>query len=122
MKIEDAGPRLRERIHQALQDKSTNYADQNRSPLSSPKPEQAVCNGSDGQIPGETKHVQRVRIVIESFRRKLLDPDNLCPKYFLDGIKYAGLIPDDSPDKIELIVRQTKVDSHEDERTEIEIG
>jgi len=113
---------MRERIRQALRDKSTNYADQNRSALPSAKSEQTVCHGTDGQIPGKTKDVQRVRIVIESFRRVLLDPDNLCPKYFLDGIKYAGLIPDDSPDKIELTVLQSKVDNKEDERTEIEIG
>ncbi len=65
------------------------------------------------------RHVVR----ITSFRRKLLDPDNLSGgvKYFLDGVRLAGFVPDDSPDKIILEVAQQKVAQIDEERTEIEV-
>lgn len=50
----------------------------------------------------------------------MLDPDNLCPKSLIDGLRYAGLIPGDEPDKIELSISQERC-AKEEERTEIEI-
>lgn len=66
--------------------------------------------------------LQRV-VRITSYRRRLLDPDNLAGgcKYFLDCCKYSQLIPDDRPQDIILEVRQEKVKSKNQERTEIEI-
>ena len=65
------------------------------------------------------RHVVRIC----SFRRRLLDSDNLIggSKYFIDGLRHAGLIPDDRPQDITLEVCQEKVKRKEDERTEIEI-
>lgn len=42
---------------------------------------------------------------------RLLDADNLCGgvKYLLDACRYEGLIPEDNPEAICLIVRQRKV-------------
>lgn len=62
----------------------------------------------------------RVRVRVVSFRSRLCDPDNLCPKYFVDCLRYAGLITDDTPELITLEVSQVKVKRGE-ERTEIEI-
>src|SRR4051812_9263623 len=45
----------------------------------------------------------RVLVRITSYRRHLLDPDNLCAKYFLDCCRYAGILRDDSPEEIELV-------------------
>jgi hypothetical protein len=70
---------------------------------------------------GEDIHTARLVVRIVSLRRRLLDPDNLCPKYFIDGLRYSGLIPGDRPQDIILEVRQEKVSSKENERTEIEI-
>jgi hypothetical protein len=61
----------------------------------------------------------RLRVVIISFRARLCDPDNLFVKPLIDAIRYARLIPDDSPDHIELTLRQVKVYHYSDERTEI---
>lgn len=62
-----------------------------------------------------------VRIV--SFRCRILDADNLVggTKFFTDGLRHAGLIPDDRPQDIILEVRQEKVASKSSERTEIVI-
>ncbi len=63
-------------------------------------------------------NAKRVRVCVVSFRARLCDPDNLCPKYFIDCLRYAGLIADDTPDCISLEVRQVRCRRSE-QRTEI---
>lgn len=92
-----------------------------RRSLSSAKPEPAVCNEPVAEKKGEAEHSTRIRVSIRSFRTRLLDPDNLCPKYFLDCVRYAGFIKDDSEKFITLEVSQIKVKTKSEERTEIEI-
>lgn len=72
-------------------------------------------------LEGETLHPNSVHVIIVSYRRRLLDPDNLCPKYFIDCLRYAGIIKNDTPDDIHLHVGQRKVKTKQEERTEIEI-
>jgi len=83
------------------------------------EPERPVCNESVGKEAGEMGHSATVHVRITSFRTRLLDPDNLCPKYFIDCLRYSGLIPNDRAEDITLEVRQFKVKTNE--RTEIEI-
>ena len=71
--------------------------------------------------PREAGHASRVRVCVVSFRSRLCDPDNLCPKYFIDCLRYAGLIADDAPDCITLEVRQVRCRRAE-QRTEILIA
>ena len=70
---------------------------------------------------GEGRDASRVRVCVVSFRARLCDPDNLCPKYFIDCLRYAGLIADDAPDCITLEVRQVRCRRLE-QRTEILIA
>lgn len=56
---------------------------------------------------------------VTSFRRRLLDEDNLAEKYHVDCLRYAGLIPGDAPGQARIITTQEKVSRKEDERTEI---
>lgn len=63
----------------------------------------------------------RVRVRVVSFRSRLCDPDNLCPKYFIDCLRYAGFIADDAPECITLEVRQVRC-RRDEERTEILIA
>ena len=63
----------------------------------------------------------RRRVTVTSYRVRLLDPDNLCIKYHIDGLRYAGVIRDDTTNDIELFVRQFKVKTRQEERTEIEV-
>lgn len=83
------------------------------------KPKRALCNESVGKAHGEKGNPGRIRVGIVSYRKRLIDPDNLCPKYFIDCLRYAGIIPDDSAKHITLEVSQEMSD---DERTEIEIS
>lgn len=63
----------------------------------------------------------RFRVVVTSFRCRLTDLDNLCPKWLIDALRYRGRIPDDSPDHIVLEVRQQKVAHKSEEGTLVEI-
>ena len=62
----------------------------------------------------------KFRISVTGRRRRLIDPDNLCPKYLIDCLRYAGAIPDDRAQDIELSVRQEKIGSKEEEVTIVE--
>jgi len=69
----------------------------------------------------QARDAVRFLVCIESRRRKLLDPDNLCAKYVLDCCRYAGLIPDDRPQDIEFKCFQTQVETEEEECTIVTI-
>ena len=96
---------------------------QNRHSPSHSQPQPSVCHDTLGKAQGKESHSGRVQVRIASYRRRLLDPDNLAGgcKFYLDCCRYANLIPDDRPQDIELIVTQQKVKHRTDERTEIEI-
>lgn len=64
-----------------------------------------------------SKYVVRVT----SVRKRLLDEDNICEKLTVDGLRYAGIIPSDAPDKTHIITTQRKVQKGETEHTLIEI-
>ena len=93
------------------------------APLPHPVPKPVVRKSA--QIKNEGKERSpvgpRFRVTITSYRCRLLDADNLCPKFFIDALRYKHLIPDDSPDHIILEVRQQKVDSKPQEGTLVEI-
>lgn len=91
---------------------------------SSPEPEQAVCHESVGPPPGKESHPGRCIVRITSFRRKLLDPDNLAGgvKYFVDALRYEKIIQNDRLEDIELHTSQVQVSHRRDERTEIEVS
>lgn len=91
-----------------------------RSPPSS-QPEQVVQHDTLAEKPGEGINPARVHVRITSFRRRLIDPDNLCPKYFIDSLRYAGIIPNDREEDIILEVSQVKVKTKAEERTELTI-
>lgn len=64
----------------------------------------------------------RFRIVrVKSFRMRLLDSDNLVPKWHIDALRYAGILPSDAPDRARIETSQEKVRNKSEERTEIEI-
>lgn len=97
------------------------YEHQTRRAASGSKPEQAVRHESVAEEAREARHTDRVHVRVVSFRRRLIDPDNLCPKYFVDCARYAGFIKDDRAEDITLEVSQVKVKTKTEERTEIEI-
>ena len=81
-------------------------------------PEQIIRNEYKAAHQGEAQHPARISVRITSFRRRHTDADGLCPKYFLDCCRYAGLIPDDTRDAISFTIQEVQSTQ---ERTEIEI-
>lgn len=90
-----------------------------------PKPECSVPYEPLAEAGGKTENSGSIptRVRITSYRRRLLDWDNLAGgcKYFCDCCTYSGLIPGDAPDQITLEVSQVKVKTKQEERTEITI-
>jgi hypothetical protein len=93
----------------------------NNSKPQDPKLKPTLCDESVGTDEGKASHSNRCIVRITSFRVRLTDPDNLCPKYFIDSLRYAGAIPDDREEDIELTTSQEKVKSYGEEKTVIEI-
>lgn len=92
-----------------------------RSELPGAKLESPVRPALAGTAEGKEKDAGRVRIVITSVRRRLIDPDNLVPKYFVDCCRYAGLIAGDSADQVEVTTTQRKPVKGEEEHTIIDL-
>lgn len=90
-------------------------------PNAVPKP--SAGKSSEVENSGKEKRPSRarLRVVITSYRARLTDPDNLFPKYLIDGLRYKRLIPDDSPEHIVLELRQEKVATKPEEGTLVEI-
>lgn len=87
-----------------------------------PKPQCIVRHEPLATEEGPRPNTGRFIVRITSYRVRLLDPDDLCPKYLIDGCRYAGLIPGDSETEVDYErPRQVKVGHKRDERTEITI-
>jgi hypothetical protein len=89
--------------------------------LAQPHPRPLVARPDDRKATSPTCRLSRVTIT--SYRRRLIDIDNLCggSKFLIDALRYAKLIPDDSPEHITLEVRQEKVAQKSQEGTLVEI-
>ncbi len=88
----------------------------------SPELELPIYREPVGQKKGEAGDSGRVCVRVESVRTRLIDPDNLCPKYFVDCLRYAEIIQDDRPEDIELICTQRKIRPGEEAHTMITIS
>jgi Holliday junction resolvase RusA-like endonuclease len=97
------------------------YDDTAKFELQSSKSEQAFRDERVATGSGETEGPVRTIVRIRSFRTRLCDPDNICPKYLIDALRYAGAINDDREKDICLQVTQHKVAHLKEERTEVEI-
>ena len=73
--------------------------------------------------PRAASSLGKVAVSFTGRRCRLLDPDNFAAscKDLLDGLKHAGLIPDDTPDHIRLTTQQEKVSGEGQEMTIIEV-
>lgn len=63
----------------------------------------------------------RFLVRVTSVRRRLLDEDNLCEKYHVDLLRYAGVIASDSPGSCRIETTQRKAEKGEAEMTVLEV-
>ena len=85
------------------------------------KPEPPIRDESVGSAQGKAAHPASYVVRFVSYRTRLLEEDNLIPKYFCDCLRYSGIIPGDSPDICHIETTQVKVRGKENEFTEINI-
>lgn len=86
----------------------------------------AKLESNSSHAPLEKKKVQgsnceRFLVCVTSRRKRLIDEDNLCEKYVVDLLRYAGILPSDAPDKLKIEVAQTKCPRNSPEEITIEI-
>lgn len=86
-----------------------------------PEPQQIIRHEPLATGEGKEAHAGQVHVRVVSYRTRLIDPDNLCPKYFVDCCRYGGFIKNDTAKEIEFSVSQTKVKTKAEECTEITI-
>jgi hypothetical protein len=91
------------------------------NPVQDSKPKSPVLDAAPRPDARKEGGATRVKVRIISYRRRLLDIDNLAggAKFIIDALRYDGLIRDDSPDAIELSVSQVKVGSRDTEDTAV---
>jgi len=66
-----------------------------------------------GHEPLGAKKVQgptgkRFLVCVTSYRKRLIDEDNLCEKYHVDLCRYAGFLPSDAPEVCSIQTTQVK--------------
>lgn len=73
---------------------------------------------------GQWRRIQPMaaaHIIIIAWRARLLDPDNLEVKPWIDALRYAQVIVDDTPDRITLEIKQRKTKHRRDQFTTVEV-
>ena len=90
-------------------------------PVRVSQPERNSGHGIHGAVPGAEKNPRRFRIRIIVFRNRLIDPDNSqFSKYWIDCLRYAGAIPDDTAAFVEEVTNR-QIFTAGPEKTMIEI-
>ena len=89
--------------------------------LSGSEPKRGVRVKSVGEGQGEEGMLCEYLVSIRSARVNLLDPDNLYVKDIIDQLRYAELIPEDTPDILEIEITQAKVKHYKEEETIIKV-
>lgn len=87
----------------------------------SPVVERSVCDALARTAQTETRGSGKFAVRIVSFRCVLLDEDNLAGKFHVDALRYAAILPGDSPGHTTIQVTQVKVATEEEEHTRIVI-
>ena len=112
IKLDQLPHKLRERVIQQIN------ADNERT---GSKLERAAEHEPVGKGEAQAHHSGFLNVVVTSYRRRLLDEDNLAVKWHVDALRYAGILYQDSPDRVSIKAKQVKVKAKEEERTEITI-
>ena len=86
-----------------------------------PKLERDSGDGALGAVQVQKRTGEHFLVRVTSIRKRLLDYDNLCEKYHVDLLRYAGIILGDCPAETQIEVRQEKAEKGEPEEVRIEV-
>jgi len=90
-----------------------------KSGSSDAKPKRPIRNEPLAKTGGKKENTGRIHIRLTARRKRLIDPDNLVFKYFIDCLRYAGAIPDDRAEDVTIETKQEK--TRQKEETIIEL-
>ncbi len=94
-------------------------------PTDHPRPAAQLERRKPATLPKADKakggHPNRYLARVTSVRNRLLDEDNLCEKYHVDALRYAGALPSDAPGTCRIITTQRETLPGEAEHVVIEI-
>ena len=90
-----------------------------KSSSRNPKPKRAIRNEPLAKTGRKKENTGRIHIRLTARRKRLIDPDNLVFKYFIDCLRYAGAIPDDRAEDVTIETKQEK--TRQKEETIIEL-
>lgn len=105
-------------------DANGNYSrtETNTPRVSDPKPKPVVRKTLPNTDKAQKGSKERIVLRITRYATRLLDEDNLAgAKLLVDQLRYAGIIPNDDPQCLKIILDQIKVKHKTEERTEVEI-
>lgn len=83
--------------------------------------QRALRDGSLAAQERERTNPDRRVVSITSLRVRPIDPDNLCGKYFVDALRYAGILSDDRAQDVVFSITQEKVSHKAEEKTIINV-
>jgi len=105
-------------------DANGNYSrtETNTPRVSDPKPKPVARKTLPNTNKAQKGSKERIVLRITRYATRLLDEDNLAgAKLLVDQLRYAGIIPNDDPQCLKIILDQIKVKHKTEERTEVEI-
>jgi len=103
------------------EDQKSKRGSDGKTTLSNSKLERITRDASSRKGSAQERNPVRYVVRIISVRIRLLDEDNLCPKYAVDFLRYCGAIPSDAPGKCKVETTQRKVEKEEREHTEVRV-
>ena len=90
-----------------------------RGPTPKPKRCARARPLAESQVKANDSRFYLVRVT--SVRSRLIDTDNLVPKWHIDALRYAGILPSDAPDKARIETSQRKAKDGEAPHTQIQV-
>lgn len=90
-------------------------------PAPAAKLEPRQPNELEKPAPPKVRDSRKRFVRVVAYLCKLQDEDNLCEKYHVDALRYAGILPSDAPGQCRIVTTQEKVRSKAEERTEISV-
>jgi Holliday junction resolvase RusA-like endonuclease len=105
-------------------DPDGNYSrtETNTPRVSDAKPKPVARKTLQNTNKAQERSKERIVLRVTRYATRLLDEDNLAgAKLLVDQLRYAGIIPNDDPQCLKIILDQIKVKHKTEERTEIEI-
>ena len=81
----------------------------------------SIRNGTLAEKKGKDSNPRKYAVCVTSYRTRLADAEGLCAKYFVDSLRYSGIIHDDTEAAITFQISQKKVEKKTQEKTLIEV-